>query len=250
MRFRPARGAGHAPSGHPGPGRTPGRGTSVRRERPAGPPPQDGPTRPAPALARVRREHPAVAIDAGLADPDDALAEVYEGDADLALVVRPPADASRQGVRGVHLLDDPYRAVLPTGHPLAARRVLDLTDLAGEPWVRSEPPGPCLTPVTDACAAAGFSPDFAATSQEYATAQGFVAAGLGVSLVPLLGLSTRHPGVAVRRVRHPEPIRPIHAVVRSGSLDQPVLRTLLDALRESAGTGRPAKDGAARETRS
>ncbi|MFF8598445.1 LysR family transcriptional regulator [Streptomyces sp. NPDC015232] len=209
-----------------------------------------GPTLLAPALARVRREHPAVAIDPGLADPDDALAEVYEGDADLALVVRPPADAPRHGVQVVHLLDDPYRAVLPAGHPLAARRVLDLADLAGEPWVRSEPPGPCLTPVTDACAAAGFSPDFAATSQEYATAQGFVAAGLGVSLVPRLGLSARHPGVAVRRVRHPEPFRSIHAVVRSGSLDQPALRTLLDALRESAGTGRPAKDGGARGTRS
>ncbi|WP_418960509.1 LysR family transcriptional regulator [Streptomyces tritici] len=200
-----------------------------------------GPTLLAPALARVRREHPAVAIDPRLADPDDALAEVYRGDADLALVVQPPPDASRQGVQVVHLLDDPYRAVLPTGHPLAAKRVLDLADLAGEPWVRSEPPGPCLTPVTDACAAAGFSPDFAATSQDYATAQGFVAAGLGVSLVPRLGLSARHPGVAVRRVRHPEPARAIHAVIRTGSLDQPVLRTLLDALRESAGPGSAAR---------
>lgn len=87
---------------------------------------------------------------------------------------------------------------------------------------------PCLDPATDACAAAGFSPDFAATSQDYATAQ-VVAAGLGVSLIPQLGLSARHPGVAVRRVRHPEPVRPI----RAGSLEQPFLRTLLDAFRES-----------------
>ncbi|MER7521226.1 LysR family transcriptional regulator [Streptomyces sp. NPDC126499] len=196
-----------------------------------------GPTLLAPALARVRREHPAVAIDPRLADPDDALAEVFRGDADLAVVVRPPDDAPRHGVRVVHLLDDPYRAVLPSGHPLAAKRVLDLTDLAGEPWVGSEPPGPCLTPITDACAAAGFSPDFTATSEDYATAQGFVAAGLGISLIPRLGLSARHPGVAVRRVRHPEPVRAIHAVIRAGSLEQPVLRTLLDALRTAAGTG-------------
>ncbi|MER6475069.1 LysR family transcriptional regulator [Streptomyces filamentosus] len=196
-----------------------------------------GPTLLAPALARVRRDHPAVAIDPRLTDPDDAVAEVHRGDADLALVVRPPADAPRQGLHVVHLLDDPYRAVLPAGHPLAPRRVLDLADLAGEPWVRSEPPGPCLAPVTDACAAAGFSPDFAATSQDYATAQGFVAAGLGVSLVPRLGLSARHPGVVVRRIRHPEPVRAIHAVIRTGSLRQPVLRTLLDAFRQSAEAG-------------
>ncbi|GAA3389422.1 LysR family transcriptional regulator [Streptomyces roseoviridis] len=200
-----------------------------------------GPTLLAPALARVRREHPAVAIDPRLADPDEALAEVYRGDADLAVVVRPPDDALRHGVRVVHLLDDPYRAVLPTGHPLAARRVLDLTDLAGEPWVGSEPPGPCLTAITDACAAAGFSPDFTATSEDYATAQGFVAAGLGISLIPRLGLSARTPGVVVRRVRRPEPVRAIHAVIRAGSLEQPVLRTLLGALREAAGAGGAAR---------
>ncbi|MFF5971239.1 LysR family transcriptional regulator [Streptomyces sp. NPDC012769] len=193
-----------------------------------------GPTLLAPALARIRREHPGVAIDPKVADPDDALSEVYEGDADLAVVVRPPTGALH-GIRVVHLLDDAYQAVLPAGHPLAAKRVIDLTDLAGEPWVGSEPPGPCLAPLIDACAAAGFSPDFAARSEDYATAQGFVAAGLGVSLIPRLGLSARHPGVAIRRVRHPEPVRTIHAVVRETSLEHPVLRTLLDALKDAAG---------------
>lgn len=194
-----------------------------------------GPTLLAPALARVRREHPGVAIDPRLADPDDALAEVARGDADLAVVVRRPDEARHPGIRVVHLGDDAYRAVLPSGHPLAAGRVIDLADLAGEPWVGSEPPGPCLTPIVDACAAAGFSPDFVTTSEDYATAQGFVAAGLGVSLIPRLGLSARHPGVAVRRVRRPEPVRAIHAVVRASALDQPALRTLVEALRVSAG---------------
>jgi DNA-binding transcriptional LysR family regulator len=59
---------------------------------------------------------------------------------------------------------------------------------------------------------------------------GFVAAGLGVSLIPRLGLGARHPGVAVRRVRRPEPTRTIYAAVREGSLAQPALRALLDAL--------------------
>ncbi|MET9956510.1 LysR family transcriptional regulator [Streptomyces sp. NPDC006339] len=190
-----------------------------------------GPTLLAPALARVRREHPGIAIDPRLADPDDALLEVERGDADLALVVRRPAEARHQGIRVVHLLDDAYRAVLPAGHPLAGDRVVDLADLAGEPWVGSEPPGPCLAPVIDACAAAGFSPDFVTTSEDYATAQGFVAAGLGVSLIPRLGLSARHPGVVIRPVRRPEPIRAIHAVIRSSALDRPVLRALLDALK-------------------
>lgn len=195
--------------------------------------PSVGPTLLAPALARLRREHPGVTIDPKVTDPDDPLPDVEQGNADLAIVVRRPSDESRQGIRVVHLLDDAYQAVLPTAHPLAGQRVIDLADLAGEPWVGSEPPGPCLEPIIDACAAAGFSPDFVAKSDDYATAQGFVAAGLGVSLIPRLGLGTRHPGVTIRPVRRPEPIRTIYAAVREISLTQPALRALIDALMDA-----------------
>ncbi|OKJ63616.1 LysR family transcriptional regulator [Streptomyces sp. CB02009] len=185
----------------------------------------------APALARFRTEHPGVRVDLRIADgaPDDE-------EADLTLVVRPRGggpDTAGDGLRLVHLLDDPYRAVLPKGHPLADRRTaVDLAELAGEPWVGSERPGPCLDAVLDACAAAGFAPDIAVECEEYATAQGFVAAGLGVSLVPLTGLGSRHPHVVVRKVRGPEPVRSIHAAVRKSSLSLPAVRGLLAALQD------------------
>ncbi|GAA4700719.1 LysR family transcriptional regulator [Phytohabitans rumicis] len=192
-----------------------------------------GPTLLAPALARLRREHPGVTIDPKLNDSDDPLPDVEQGNADLALVVRRPSDDVRQGIRVVHLIDDAFQAVLPTGHPLTARRVIDLVDLAAEPWVGSEPPGPCLEPIMDACAAAGFTPNFVAKSEDYATTQGFVAAGLGVGLIPRLGL-TRHPGVTIRPVRRPEPVRTIYAAVREISLTQPAPRALIDALIDAA----------------
>jgi DNA-binding transcriptional LysR family regulator len=187
-----------------------------------------------PALAWLRREHPGVQVDLKLIDPEDPLPEVEQGRADLAIVVR-PRDRLREGTRLVHLLDDPYRAVLPRGHRLAAKRVLDLADLADEPWVSSEwRAGPCLDAVLDACASAGFNPNFVVESDDYATAQGFVAAGLGIGLIPRTGLGTGHPGVIVRKVRKPEPVRAIYAAVRETSLAQPALRGLLDALRDAA----------------
>jgi DNA-binding transcriptional LysR family regulator len=192
-----------------------------------------GPTLVAPALARLRHEHPGVQIDLKLIDPEDPLSEVEQGDADLAIVVG-PRDGTRQGIRLVRLLDDPYLVALPAGHPLAAQRVVELADLAGEPWVGSEPPGPCLDVMLEACAAAGFSPNFVARSEDHATAQGFVAAGLGVGLIPRLGVTGRRAGVALRRVRRPEPVRTIHAAVRQGALTQSALRTLLQALAEAA----------------
>jgi DNA-binding transcriptional LysR family regulator len=187
-----------------------------------------------PALARFRAEHPGVQVDLKLIDPHDPLPEVEQGRADLAIVVRP-----RERVRGdvhlVHLADDPYRAVLPRAHRLAAQRVIDLADLADEPWVGSEgTANPCLEIVLDACAAAGFTPNVVVESEDYATAQGFVAAGLGVSLIPRMGLGARHPDLVVRRVAKPEPARAIYAAVRETSLELPALSGLLDALRSAA----------------
>ncbi|MFE1231531.1 LysR substrate-binding domain-containing protein [Streptomyces sp. NPDC058745] len=185
----------------------------------------------APALARFRAEHPGIRVDLRIADG------ATDPEADLTLLVRPRdggAGTSGDGLRLVPLVDDPYRVVLPKGHPLAGRRgAVELADLATEPWVGSERPGPCLDAVLDACAAAGFTPDIAVECEEYGAAQGFVAAGLGISLIPLMGLGSRHPNVVVRRIRGPEPVRSIHAAVRESSLSLPAVRDLLTALQEA-----------------
>ncbi|RZD55623.1 LysR family transcriptional regulator [Streptomyces albidoflavus] len=193
-----------------------------------------GPGLLAPALARFRDQHPGVGVELRLSEPDDPLAEVAEGRADLGLGVRPDAPPP-PGVDLVRLLDDPYRVALPPDHPLAGREVVDLADLAEEPWIGSEPPGPCLHAVLQGCAAAGFTPEVAVECQDYTTAQGFVAAGLGVALLPRLGLAVPHPGVTVRPVRGPEPARTIRAALRSGAPRTPALTGLLTALREAAG---------------
>ena len=188
-----------------------------------------GPSLLAPALAQLRREYDGVVLDLTLIDHADPLRDVRHDGTDLTLLIGPGVER-RPGIRMVRLVEDPYYAVLPAGHDLASKRVLDLADLADQPWVGSEPPGPCLDTVVDACAAAGFSPHVVARSEDYTTAQHFVAAGLGVSLIPRLGLSTHIPGLALRKLRHPEPVRTVSAAVRESSLAQPTVRTLLDAL--------------------
>ncbi|OLR90560.1 LysR family transcriptional regulator [Actinokineospora bangkokensis] len=189
-----------------------------------------------PALARMRERHPGVRVDLKLEDPDISVPDVLAGRADLAVVLDLP-DGVPEGLALTHLLDDPYRLVLPRGHRLAARRVVDLVDLAEEPWVGNEPlSGICARIVRDACAAAGFTPDRVVESDDYPTCLGFVAAGVGISLVPGLGLGTRHPGVVVRRVRGPEPVRSIYAAVRAVEQPPAALADLIEALREAATT--------------
>jgi DNA-binding transcriptional LysR family regulator len=191
----------------------------------------------APAVARLRTEHPGVQVELKLIDPEDPLPDVREGRADLALVVG-PRTSGHDGVRFLHLLDDPYLAVLPEGHPLADAEALEMSDLAEEPWVGSEWPGPCLDAQLTACEAAGFRPRFVVESEDYVTAQGFVAAGLGVSMIPRLGLGVGlRPGVVVRELRGPEPSRSIYAAVRETAPPQPALRAFIAAMRDAAGAG-------------
>ncbi|MBV8931002.1 MAG: LysR family transcriptional regulator, partial [Kutzneria sp.] len=92
-----------------------------------------------PAVARFSREHPTVKLDLAMVEPNPSVADVREGRVDVAIVVvvgeKP---ASLPGVQLVHLLEDPYLAVLPQGHRLTDKSVLDLADLAGEPWIDNE----------------------------------------------------------------------------------------------------------------
>lgn len=188
----------------------------------------------APAVAALRRDHPGVRVELGASGAEDPLPEVVDGRVDVAVVVRSPAARPVDGVRFAHLVDDAYDVLLPGGHPLAGRAVLDLAELAREPWVGSEPPGPCQDAVLDACAAAGFTPDVVVQSDDYPTAQGFVAAGLGVSLVPRIAVGGVDPQVVVREVRNPRPTRSVQVAVRDGAPPPAPVRALVAALRQAA----------------
>ena len=192
-----------------------------------------------PAVATFRAERSGVELDLKLSEPTDPFVELAAGRADVAITVLEQDAPAPEGMISRHLLADPLYAVLPRGHALARKRVLDLGDLADEPWVDGDCSyyGPCADLVRNACAGAGFSPQIAVESDDYATAQGFVAAGLGVTLIPRLGLGFAHPGVVLRKVRNPEPVRHIHVVYREDAAWNPAVLTLADALEKAARAG-------------
>jgi DNA-binding transcriptional LysR family regulator len=189
-----------------------------------------------PAVAEFRREYPGVQLVLRVSEPaytvDTTLGEL----ADIQLIVARPDEPPRAtNARLVHLLDDVYQVILPSGHRLAERDVVELAELADEPWVDNEfPPGVCRQIMLDSVAAAGFAPNFVVESDDYPTAQGFVAAGMGVSMVPSLGLGSVHPGVVVRPLRNPRPTRSIYAAVAPAVAEQPAIRAMVAALRCAA----------------
>jgi DNA-binding transcriptional LysR family regulator len=82
---------------------------------------------------------PAVIEDA-LVDREAALRGLRTGELDLAIVYEhefeAPEPPAPDDVELIALFDDPPRALLPAGHPLAGAREVSPRDLARETWIR------------------------------------------------------------------------------------------------------------------
>lgn len=82
-----------------------------------------------------------------------------------------------------------------------------------------------------ACAGAGFEPNLAFQIDDYVAIQGFVAAGVGVALIPDLALVTVRVVVVVRSLGARPPARRIVAATLSDGWDSPAKAAMLDVLR-------------------
>ena len=134
--------------------------------------------------AALRQALPGVVLDlrGELLTPAQ-VAGLLDGTLDVGLL-RPPVRERELAIEVVRR--EPLVAVLPQAHPLAATAVVPLEELSREPFVVY--PSHFRSVVHDAveetCAAHGFLPRVALEVSETATLVSFVAAGLGVSLVP------------------------------------------------------------------
>jgi DNA-binding transcriptional LysR family regulator len=192
-----------------------------------------------PALARVRATLPKLDISVRVAERDDAIGLLRRGELDVAVIEAHTSAfaADRDHLVAHLLLTDPFRIVVPRGHRLARTRVIALAQAATEPWIDIAcEKGCCRTETNAAFARAGFTPRHAIEADDYWPAQGFVAAGLGLALVPQLALGVRHDDVAVRRLPPAsQPERRIFAVTRAAVNGTAPVQTIITALKAQAG---------------
>jgi DNA-binding transcriptional LysR family regulator len=154
------------------------------------------------AVKAFTERHPGVETDLVELDPDEATGLLAARDLDLALVYAFPVveDLPGEAFEYVHLLDDRLYIALPQSHRLARRQRIKLAELAQEPWIQGVRRGSTLAVVPAACRAAGFEPRIVFRSDDHMAVQGFVAAGLGVAVVPQLALATARRDIAIRQL--------------------------------------------------
>ncbi|MEN3536988.1 LysR family transcriptional regulator [Microbispora sp. ZYX-F-249] len=154
-----------------------------------------------PGLLRAfRRRYPGVRLDVHEMTTAPQITALRDRTIDVGLLREPPTDEPDLCFRTV--LTEPFVAVLPSAHPLAARRSVRLAQLTDSPFVllpRAAGPG-LHDQIVGLCAAAGFTPRVAQRAVEWQTVCALVEAGLGVSLAPASIRRIRLKGVAFRGV--------------------------------------------------
>ncbi|MGD9942015.1 MAG: LysR family transcriptional regulator [Burkholderiaceae bacterium] len=135
----------------------------------------------------------------------------------------PPASQAADPVAAIPVFDEQLVVIAPPGHPLGRRRRLGWAELADEPWVLPSEMGFLPYAVAACFTAAGVAPPVAhIQSPLAATNIAFVAAGLGLSVVPAHSLRGLAATGAVLRLRvEPVPrMPPVQLVHR----DRPAIR--------------------------
>jgi DNA-binding transcriptional LysR family regulator len=144
---------------------------------------------------------------------------------------------------------EPLLLALPTGHPLARRARLSLTELADEPFVTfPRERGPAFfDQIMRLCHDAGFTPRIVQQAMQLDVVS-LVAAGFGVAILPGSMRLARRPGAVFRAIEG-APTTDLLAAWRPDD-DSPVLRDFLDVLGEVGVRGQARAKSARKAARS
>lgn len=189
------------------------------------------------ALAAVRKLHPDLSVQFTEAEPPESLAALRAGEVDLAVAFSYDGSDLAHGEDldglAVHpLLDEEVRVALPRDHPLAAKDTVAMTDLTDEDWIAGC--ARCRGHLLKIAHDAGFAPKVGFETEDYVAVQGFVAAGLGVALIPdLIRAATSNDEVVIRPL-NPQSRRRIHVVTTDDLVKVPAVAATLEALKASA----------------
>ena len=180
----------------------------------------------APTVAALRTEFPDLRLDL-------VLTEFEPGEPDIDIFVEETGTEDPGPVDVRRLVDDPYVAVVRADDPLAGRAEVPLADLAERPWVDNDfRERPCRRVVLDACAKTGFSPRFVVETHDYPTAISFVGTGIGLTVLPTLGIGDLPAGLATVPIVAPCPVRHINLAVKRSKAGHPAAQRTVQLLEE------------------
>lgn len=189
------------------------------------------------ALARLEAE--GLRVEVVEAEVPELLGALRRRELHAALLFASPEDPlpPLEGVRVEPLLEDEHLVLLAPGHRAAANATVRLAELRDERWIAGKADDdPSYAALARACRREGFEPVFSHRFDSVAMTQAFVAAGLGVSLLPRMALEPVRGDVVVRPLRGASVVRSVQ-LAQLASLAPALSQRLRAAL---AAAGAPA----------
>ncbi|WP_028982705.1 LysR family transcriptional regulator [Sporolactobacillus terrae] len=152
-------------------------------------------------LGSFRRQHPFVRFRVKQILRSTIQHQLENGDVDLCIT---PYNWERtKPLHSQLLMTDEIYLVVPKTHPLAAKKSVDLQEIAQEPFVLKA--NGAFRETTDTyCRMAGFQPDIAFEVDDSLSIRGLVSEGLGVAFFSSLTLRTvKDHSIVPLRISHP-----------------------------------------------
>ena len=173
-------------------------------------------------VSSFRTDHPHVQFELKQVRGELVTSVLDRGEVDLQISTVRSTDPT---VKWRQLLVEPLRLAVPSGHPLAQRALIRLAEVSSEQFIMLRPASLLRQLCEDLCQQAGFRPTLGFEGDDLPTVRGFVAAGLGVAIVPALREGA--PDVVTGPLRHVEIADPL--AVRGIGLTWSTERRLLPA---------------------
>lgn len=147
------------------------------------------------ALSALRRQRPRVEVELDEAEPQESMRLLESGEIDIALVYTygtvAPRWAHSHSLKPI--LDEDVLLISRPERPNAIARpapaLANLAEYESATWIATRADTQGAATMERLCRDSGFEPHVCYRSNNYGVLEGLVASGLGVALVPALGLS-------------------------------------------------------------
>lgn len=203
-------------------------------------------------LHAFREQHSDIELQIKEITTRDQMRELQGGQLDAGILRLPLPFRRPPGLCFRTVENDKFGIVLPIDHPSAARRRIALADMAQEPFVMYSHDRVALlhSQSVSACLDEGFYPHVVCEAWQASSILSFVAAGVGVAIVPSHLSALQHPGVVFRPLARSEKGIDLEiAVVWRQDDDGDALKAFLSFLPEGARKRHPKGETAGRTRR-
>lgn len=175
-------------------------------------------------LAEFRKAYPDLIVRVFDNSVSELADRVRLGEAEFAITILAP---NRWDLDIIPLLKEPFVLVCPTGHPLARQCVVEWAELEGHPLIRISTQASNRRLIDDALGSRR-EMSWCNEVQHVATAIGMVAAGVGLTILPKLGVTVAaSPGIAAVCLSNPSITRTLGIITRRDRPPSPAADLLL-----------------------